>query len=218
MAWPSEAGSQHQIKSLGIPTPAVGTAVISDVIRIAEPTLSFSRHLEYVTVEATSSLAGLIYYFWYIDGAFLARTTSNIYTFFIREGEQFRISVKDSNNSNYDYLTHAPVGYSARRTLFWTRCTDSDILKYNLEQNKAAGGWTDIGTVNDIPGQWSYMFVTERLDDLTSYQFRVLPVDQAGNEGTALTLTAETIVRTPDAPDYTVTFDPDTDKVTYASA
>ena len=218
MAWPAEAGALYNIHATAPAVAQPGAANVAAIHHIAEPTLSLSRFLEYVTVTATSSLAGTVYYFWYMDGAFLAKTRSNVYTFFVKQGDQFRISVKDSNDPNYDYILHAPTGYSARRTLFWTRCTDSDILKYNIEQNKAAGGWTDIGTVNDVPGQWSYTFVTERLDDLTSYQFRILPVDRAGNEGTALTFDAEKIVRTPDAPNYTVTFDADTDKVTYASA
>jgi len=194
-----------------------GYAHITSVIRRQLPTISVSRRLEDVTVTVTSYLRGDVYYFWYIDGAFLTRTRNNKYTFFVKEGDQFRVSVLDSNDFDFDAIANAPKGYPSRRTIFWTRCTDSDILKYNLEQNKDGAGWTDIGTVNDIPGQWSYTFVTERLTDLSTYQFRIIPVDVAGNEGTALTLDSEKIVRTPDAPDYTVTFSAVTDKVTYAS-
>lgn len=171
-----------------------------------------------MTVTVTSDLSGTIYYHWYIDGAYIASTMSPAYSFYLAEDECVRVTCIDTNNASYDAIANAPAGYPARRSLWWVRSIDSDVSHYRVEQNKDAAGWTEIGIVHHDDTQWSYSFLTEPLTDLSSYQWRVYPVDAAGNDGTVITLGAETVVRTPDAPDFTISFDGDTDTVTYTAA
>ena len=80
------------------------------------------------------------------------------------------------------------------------------------------GDWSPIATVAYQAGAWDYRITSPRLDDLADYAWRVSSVDAAGNVGSATSLTARTIVRTPDAPEFTATFDDGTTKVTFAEA
>jgi len=80
-----------------------------------------------------------------------------------------------------------------------------------------AFAWETIGIVPHDDAQWVYSLLSPRLDDLADAEFRVVPVDKAGNDGTALALSSERVVRTPDGPDFTVTFDSGTTKVTFAA-
>jgi hypothetical protein len=169
-------------------------------------------------VTVTSDLSGTIYYHWYIDGAFIASTQSPMRSFTLETGDQIRIEVKDTNDADYDPIANAPDGYPARRTIWWIRSTDDDVVSYRVEQKKGAGDWTSIGIVQRNGEAWTYSLLSPRLDDLNAYQWRVIPVDVAGNDGTARTVDAEDVVRTSDAPDFTISFDSGTAKVTFAAA
>jgi hypothetical protein len=59
---------------------------------------------------------------------------------------------------------------------------------------------------------------TPRLDDLTTYTWRVIPIDAVGNEGTPLEIESESVVRRPDPPAFTATFDDGTSTVEFAEA
>ena len=170
------------------------------------------------TVEAASDLSGDVLFYWYIDGAFVASTVAGVKSFALEDNDQARIDVLDSTDPAFDPVANSPSGYPARRSLFWLRSLATDIASYRVEQRKNAGSWTSIGVVNHVAGQWSYSLLSPRLDDLADYEWRVVPVDVAGNDGTALTLDAVRIVRTPEAPDFTVTFDEGTTRVTFAEA
>ena len=106
--------------------------------------------------------------------------------------------------------------FAARRELWWTRSTESDVAFYRVKQQRAAAG---LATIAEPPAtdEWSYRTTTPRLDDLTNYDWEILPVDAAGNEGTALVIQQEQVVRTPDAPDFTVSFDGGTTRVTFTA-
>jgi len=169
-------------------------------------------------VTVTSDLSGTIYYHWYRYGNYLGMSTAATWSFYLTEGEQARVECIDTNDADFDAVAGAPTDYPPTRTIWWTASTDSDVDKYRVEQNKAAAGWETIGTIYHEQTRWEYELETEALDDLTSYQFRVVPVDQAGNDGTALTLAAEKIVRRPDSPDFTISFDEGTTKVTFSAA
>lgn len=171
-----------------------------------------------IIVTVTSDLSGTIYYHWYIDGAFIASTQSPTRSFILEAGDQVRIEVNDTNDADYDPVANAPDGYPARRTIWWIRSTDDDVANYRVEQKKGEGDWTSIGIVRRNGATWAYSLLSPRLDDLSAYQWRVTPVDEAGNDGTAKTVQSEDVVRTPDAPDFTATFDSGTTKVTFAEA
>ena len=171
-----------------------------------------------VTITADSILTGTVYYYWYFDGTFMGMTTSNTYSVYVELNEQINVVVKDSNSALFDAVSNAPTDYPARRTIYWNPPDASDIYYYRVEQNRASAGWTTIGIIYHQARDWEYYLYTPRLSDLISYQWRIYPVDTALNDGTVITLDAETIVRKPDAVDYTHTFDEDTTKVTYTSA
>lgn len=168
-------------------------------------------------VTVTSDLTGAIYFHWYMDGAYLGFTTSPFRDFVLERNEMVRIEVLDTNDVNFDPVANAPGGYPARRTLVWTRSLDAGIYQYRVEQRKDGGAWVELGYVLDDPAKWLFRFLTPRLDDLALYEWRVVPMDLPGNDGTAVALQAEKVVRTPDAPRFTITLD-DTTEVLFEEA
>jgi hypothetical protein len=193
----------------------------SQVIRTTfQKTVSYAQRRDgnVTTVTVTTNLGGAVYYHWYLDGIWVAVTTSNQYSFVTAPDEQARIECIPTQDPRFDYVTNAPATPAARVTLWWIRSTDSDVKEYKVEQQKDAGGWSTIATVPYQAGAWDYRITSPRLDDLGSYEWRVTPVDAAGNEGSATSLDARTIVRTPDAPDFAVAFDEGTTKVTFSEA
>ena len=163
------------------------------------------RSGQLICVTVTSDLVGSpIFYHWYVDGAYSGFTQSTTKCFSLMAGEQARIIVQDTLLTTYDPIANAPEDFPSRRSIYWNRSVDTDVRKYLVEQNRAAAGWTALVFVPHDENRWEYVHITGRLDDLISYQFRVTPVDKAGNSGTAVTFSAETVVRRPDAPDFTV--------------
>lgn len=177
-----------------------------------------TRNGNVTTVVVTSDLSGTIYYHWYVDGAYVATSQSATHSFYLGSNEQVRIEVIDTNNIDYDYIANAPDGYPAYRTLHWVRSQDTDVDFYRVEQNKDGAGWITAGTVSHDASEWDYSLLTARLTDLSSYQWQIIPVDLAGNDGTAISLASEKIVRTPDAPDFDIAYSSGTTKVTFSAA
>jgi hypothetical protein len=169
-------------------------------------------------VTATSDLSGTIYYHWYVDGAWVSGGQGNGFSIRLQPDEQNRVECIDTNDADFDPVANAPDGYSAVRTVRWYPSASSDVAHYRIEQLKSGGEWTVIGTVRHDPNVWEYRFVSPRLDDLSDYSHRVIPVDVAGNDGSAATSDVERIVRTPDAPDFTVTYSSVTQRVTFGAA
>ena len=179
---------------------------------ITSYTTSRSGNTTRVTV--ISSLSGLVYYFWYQDGAYVATTTIPHMAFVLQAGQQAKIVCIDQNTST---PPAAPDGYPARRKLFWIRAAGS-IARYRVDQQENGGAWSTLGYVTPKYNQWSYSFTTPTLDDLATYNWRIVPLDSAGNAGTPLTIATETIVRTPDSPDFSISYNPSTSKVTFGAA
>ena len=177
---------------------------------------SIERTGSVVTIRVTSSLSDP-YYHWYIEGAWVGMTRVGEISVSLRDGEQDFVVCQDTTDPDYDAVASAPAGYPARRTLAWIASTDADVAHYRVEESKNGGGWAELGTVRD-DGSWMYTYVTGRLDDLATYQWRVWPVDRAGNDGSPVELESENIVRRPDAPAYAVSFSPGALTVTVSSA
>lgn len=170
------------------------------------------------TVTVTSDLSGTIYYHWYIDGSYLGMTTGTSKTFQLEPGDQQKLEVLDTNSTTFDTVANAPDGYPAKRTIYWIRSTDTSTVSYRVEQKKDSDAWETIGITPVEAGRWAYELSTPRLVDLASYQWRVYPIDAAGNDGTAVTIDSQTVVRTPDALDFAISFDGGTTKVTFSAA
>lgn len=172
----------------------------------------------FTTVTVSSDLGGTVYFHWYLDGSWLGGGTETERTIAMQTGDEGRLEVQDTTDEDYDPITNAPAGYPARRTIWWVRSADSDVERYLVEQQKDGGAWSTIGTVPHVDGQWSYQFLSPRLTDLSSYAWRVTPYDAALNAGTAVTLDTVKVVRTPDAPAFTATFNAGPTTVTLAAA
>ncbi len=219
MAWPGEAGSlgliqsrQRRSRHRRSRSRAVNKVFYQTL------TVTTVRDGNITTVTAVSNLAGVVYYYWYVDGTYVTRTTAPGYSFYLDEDDQARVDVLASNDPYFDYVANAPPGYPARRSIWWVRSTDADVKYYRVEQNKDAAGWVNIGLVSHDSTEWSYHLLSPRLVDLSTYQWRVIPVDEAGNDGTALTLDSEKVIRCPDSPDFAYSYDGGTTKVTFSAA
>ncbi len=182
-----------------------------------ERQVSFTRIGNITTVTVVTILSAPVYYWWYVDGAFVDMTRSNSHSFYVETGDQVRIDVIDNNDPNFDPYANAPAGYPSRRTIWWVRSLSTDVAYYRIAENKDAAGWSQVATVYADDRAWTYSYLTDRLDDLASYQWRVVPVDTLGNDGAVLARDAETIVRTPDSPNFSATFDAGTGKVTFSA-
>ena len=170
-------------------------------------------------VTVVSDLSGVIYYHWYLDGTWMGRTTAASFSFLLETEDQGRVEVIDTSDAAFDPVADAPLMFPARRTLWWTRSLSADVARYRVEELKGAGTWIALGEVVAEADRWDYAYLTGRLDDLTNYHWRVVPVDAAGNDGTPIQLTQlpELIVRVPDAPQFTVTYGPNWDRTVAAA-
>lgn len=177
-----------------------------------------TRSLNATTVTVVSDLSGLIHYHWYIDGAFAGKTTNAARMFFLAPEDQVRIDVLDTTDPDFDSIANAPSGYPARRSLWWIRSTSADIARYRVEQQREAEGYVPIAEVVQTSTAWSFSVLSPRLDDLTTYDWRVVPIDVAGNEGTPLAIGPEPVVRRPDSPAFSIAFDGGTTRVTFDAA
>jgi len=169
-------------------------------------------------VIVTSDLGGTVFYHWYLDGVYVGRTELPEYCLFLDVGEQVVLVCQDTADADYDPIANAPAGYPARRLIYWVRSLATDLDYYQVEQKPSGGEWTNIGRAAHDPQRWDYWLLTPRLADLTSHQWRVVPIDRAGREGTTIAIDAMTVVRTPDAPGFAISYDAGTDKVTYTAA
>jgi len=82
------------------------------------------------TVTVTSDLTAPVYFFWYVDGAYIGRTTIGRRGFALEPDDQARIDVLDSNDPDFDAIANAPNGFPARRTLVWNRSIDTETNHY----------------------------------------------------------------------------------------
>ena len=173
---------------------------------------------EATIVTATSDLSGTIFYHWYMDGAFIATTEIASYAFYLLDDEQVRIDVIDTNDATFDPIANAPAGFPARRSIVWQPSLEGTARTYDVQQKLGAGAYETIGLIPHRPGTWRYRLLTPRLTDLSSYTWKVDALDAAGEVLGTEELDAETIVRTPDSPEFTVSFDEGTTKVTFTEA
>lgn len=172
-------------------------------------------------VTVVSNLIGTVYYHWYLDGAYMGQTTAPSFSFSLGAGEQARIDVVDTLDAGFDPLAAPPAFFPGRYTIHWVRSLSGDVQQYVVEQRIGTGGdpWTEITRVPHNVNAWDYQLLSGKLVDLTAYDFRVRSADGAGNvEAGGLAQMDVNVVRVPDAPNWTFTYNPATDRVTFAAA
>jgi hypothetical protein len=170
-----------------------------------------------VQVLVTSDLVGVVHYHWFADGLYVGHTLAANKFFVLGDGEQLKIEVIDTLDPVYNVAAAAPLAYPARRTLSWVRSIDADVAYYEITEQAGTADPVVLGTVLANAKTWDYSYRTGRLTDLTTYTWTITPYDAAGNAGTPLVIT-ELVVRVPEAPGFTATFDEGTTLVTIAGA
>ena len=157
--------------------------------------------------EWTSDSGDPTFYIYDLAAGVLVTTTKGTsYTVTIEPGESAVLEVRESA-----YAT-IPRGYPGRLTLFWYATADTD--HYRAEEY-SGGQWVLRARILD-DGRGHCHWHTRWLEDVTTHQFRVIPVGDNGNEGTAKTWSV-LMVRYPDVPDQDFSYDEGTDKVTVAA-
>lgn len=173
-------------------------------------------------VSVTSDLSGLVYFHWYIDGGYQGPTTSDdghsSRSFLLQDGQQNRVEVLDTTDPDFDPIANEPASYPASRTLAFIRSMGANIDSYRVEQQISGGAFVPLFSIPDDVKTWEYRVLVSGLADLTMYSWQVVAVDAFGNDGGPISLSLdETIVRWPDAPDFSVSFNPATSKVTFGA-
>lgn len=198
-------------------TLASQTLVGDDVTSPPPPvTYQLVRLGETTEVTVTTTISDVVWYCWYLDGAYVGKTSVPTRSFHVPAGEQLRLEVIPTADTYFDPIANAPDGYPASRTLWWIRSLASDVAQYRVDQREAAGDWTTLAVMPDEADRWEFFLTTGRLQDLTEYTWRIVALDAAGNESTATVIGPERIVRTPDAPNFTAEYDPETELVAFA--
>ena len=169
-------------------------------------------------ISVTSDLTPPVWFHWYLDGVFQETTTVGEFTITLEPGAQARLEVIDTTDPDFDPRANPPAAYPATRSLWWIRSLAADLDRYRVEQQQDGGDWTPIATVLKKDNQWHYHFESGRLVDLATYAFRIVPIDEAGNDGTAQSLSSRQIVRTPDAIDFSLTFNEGPTTITFGAA
>lgn len=172
-----------------------------------------------VEVIATSDEVPPVWFHWWIDGVYCGATggdgsTQSGRTFHVGLDGQERIQVIDSTSESVDPATLGADAYPARRSLWFLRSLETGVDRYRIEQQQDGGQWTIIGRLTAREDAWAYTFGSGRLDDLSDYAWRAIPIDACGNDGTPISIASQTIVRPPDAPRFEASFDVGTARVT----
>lgn len=184
----------------------------------AAPRLSMIRIGNVVVVTAVTFLVGSpVYYHWFLDGVHVGSGTSPTFSFSVEQAGQGRVEVVDTLDSNFDPLSATIAQFPARYTVYWVRSLDTETREYLLEQQLEAGAYALVARLSHDENIWDYRLLSERLNDLSGYNFRVTPMDRAANMGTPLVLDIYA-VRIPDAPSWNYAYDPGSDRVTFAAA
>ncbi len=169
--------------------------------------LGFGGHTWYL--EWTSNTAPDGPFYVYIDGLLSETTYSPFRTFSLDDDEHIQIEILDS-------LSTTPTfSYPGRLVLSWD-APAKETISY-LVQQYVDSAWTDITTVTPVLNQTYFEYETAILDDVTTHQFRVIPIGVNNEQGTSRDFTV-LMVRIPDQPDVAITYSQITGLATIADA
>lgn len=93
------------------------------------------------------------------------------------------------------------IAFSGRITLQWSSITGA--ANYRIEEY-VDSVWTERNVITDN-GDGVFTWLSRWLEDVTTHQFRIVPISTAGNEGTPIEKTVF-MVRHPDPPDVEYTY------------
>lgn len=146
------------------------------------------------------------YYYVYVDGILTAITNRLYYQFAFAPGEQPQVEVCDS-------ATDVPaVAYPGNALMTWQG--DSEATYYKI-QKWIDSAWTTV-RVLQATGQPFYQYRSPWLDDCTTHKYRIVPYNANDIAGSPMEFEFE-MVRYPDAPEPTYTYDPETNELAIAA-
>jgi len=157
-----------------------------------------------------SSSFGAGAHFWiYLNGELVEEDTptTSMVVAMTTPGDLTELEVLDAAPESLD------PAYPSRAHLGWYGVDGA--ASYRVEEYVGAA-WTERKPLNAEDADF-FVFRTRVLEDSTVHQWRVVPVGANGNEGTPLTWSF-LMVRRPDPPDVTFSYDEGTGEVTVASA
>lgn len=157
-------------------------------------------------------------YHWYVDGVYAGTTYAGEFCAHVDPGDTLTLSVAVTLDPADDPLDLCPEEYPGRRTLEWLQPSSGPPEYYRIDHATTPGtpdpgDWTEYARVSG-GAAWSRRYLTGPLADLTPHWFRIVPIDEHGDEGAPVELGPEQLVRRPDRPDVTVTFDDGTQRIT----
>jgi len=164
------------------------------------------RHERYaVTLVCTASdYMRRVVWHWWVDGKYAGRSLAGTRTFRCPPGRTISVFAKPVRyNRSYRGGERDIAPLFGLVELQWVPSTDSVdhyLVQYRIQ---GAGSWTTARRVA-ADGRWPYSARLPQLADSTTYEFQVVAVDAAGNQGTALDLGTRVIVRWPDPPDPSI--------------
>ena len=160
-------------------------------------------------VSWSSSLTDPTFYV-YRDGLQVATTRATSIDLVVQPGEQPVIEVLDSASESP--LPSRP----GNLTLAWYASAGTPVVDYYRVDEYVAAAWTERVRVQET-GAGYYTWRSRFLEDVTEHQFRIVAVGENGNEATAASFTC-LMVRHPDVPSVTYSYDKVTDKITVTAA
>lgn len=148
-----------------------------------------------VTWSYAGSAAEPTFYVW-VNGRLWTTTAARSVLLTGDGGETLDCFVTDDANEI------PPATYPSRIELSWDHVTGAG--RYRIEELVSA-----VWTVRDLvidDGRGHFRWLSRPLEDVTTHQFRVTAIGTGGNEGVAKAATVF-MVRRPDAPDVSFTYD-----------
>jgi len=142
----------------------------------------------------------------YLDGELFATTAATHLDLYVEPGSSPVLEVVDDGAA-------ASQAFPGRLRLQWGREDDTD---HYLIEEVVDAAWTERARVRD-DGRQYFHWLTRWLEDSTSHQFRVTPIGTNGNAGTAVAFTC-LMVRHPDPPDVSMSYDEGTGDLTVSAA
>lgn len=178
------------------------------------------RHINVTKVTALGKLSAAAMpapiLHWYIDGQHMQSQRGPSHTLLNAAAEAAQVEAVATTDPLFDPFADPPVGWPGRRSLWWTRSIQDELSLYRIEQRRDGGAWVVIARVHHRKHRWVYWVWTPVLTDLSLYEWRGIPIDRAGNDGTAFALGSHKVARNPAAPEFTLSFNSGDSKVTIA--
>jgi len=141
------------------------------------------------------------------EGGLLDTTKGTSITITLEPGESRVLEVTEEE------LAAVPRGYPSRLLLYWYGPAGTSY--YKVEEYVGAA-WVTRARIYDR-GQGHFTWRTRPLEDVTTHQFRIVPVGTNGNEGTPVTWSA-LMVTHPAPPEVDYAYSSGTGKVTVSAA